>query len=129
MIESGYYPPGAQYNPNAPYNDIENPEKEVEIYCYQSLEKTINESTSDYEIEHDVDENGKFDNFKIDNSVVKDIYEADHNTPLQLINMFKRVLEMQLKGETLPESLIKHYINECDGWEEEDSDICGTIIN
>ena len=31
MIESGYYPPGAEFDPNAPYNEKELPEKEIEL--------------------------------------------------------------------------------------------------
>ena len=41
MSESGYYPAGAEYDPNAPWNQVEYPEKEIEVTVLVSLEKTV----------------------------------------------------------------------------------------
>ena len=40
-MASGYYPPGAEYDPNAPYNQSEPPEMEVELTATETLTKTI----------------------------------------------------------------------------------------
>lgn len=50
MAESGYYPAGAEHDPNAPYNQVDNPEKEIEVTVSITLSKTVKVSVSDYEI-------------------------------------------------------------------------------
>lgn len=39
MRESGYYPPGAEFDPNAPYNQCDPPEIDVEVTAYETLRK------------------------------------------------------------------------------------------
>ena len=58
MIESGYYPPGAEFDPNAPYNQKELPEKEIEVTVSITLSKTVKIKVSDYTIYSNEDENG-----------------------------------------------------------------------
>lgn len=48
MIESGWYPPGAEFDPNAPYNQIEVPQKDFEVTCSQSLSRTAIVTTNNY---------------------------------------------------------------------------------
>lgn len=50
MIESGYYPPGAEHDPRAPYNEVETPEREIEVTVSVTLSKTVKIKVSDYEI-------------------------------------------------------------------------------
>ena len=50
MTESGYYPPGAEHDPNAPWNQIDNPEREIEVTVSVTLSKTVKIKVSDYEI-------------------------------------------------------------------------------
>ena len=40
-MASGFYPPGAEYDPYAPYNEVEPPEMEVELTATETLTKTI----------------------------------------------------------------------------------------
>lgn len=40
-MASGYYPPGAEYDPNAPYNQSEPPEVPVELTATETMTKTI----------------------------------------------------------------------------------------
>lgn len=49
-MESGYYPPGAEYDPNAPYNQVDLPEKEIEVLVSVTLSKTVKVRVSDYKI-------------------------------------------------------------------------------
>lgn len=50
MTESGYYPPGAEHDPNAPWNQIDNPEREIEATVSVTLSKTVKVRVSDYKI-------------------------------------------------------------------------------
>lgn len=50
MTESGYYPPGAEHDPNAPWNQVNNPEREIEVTVSVTLSKTVKVRVSDYKI-------------------------------------------------------------------------------
>ena len=58
MTESGYYPPGAEFDPNAPYNQIEPEPIKLDVYITQVFSKPANIEVTDYEYE--IDEFGKY---------------------------------------------------------------------
>lgn len=61
MIESGYYPPGTEYDPNAPWNQVDNPEREIEVTISVTLSKTVKIKVSDYKItDSGKDEDGEY---------------------------------------------------------------------
>lgn len=61
MTESGYYPPGAEHDPNAPWNQADNPEREIEVTVSVTLSKTVKIKVSDYEItDSGKDEDGEY---------------------------------------------------------------------
>ena len=64
MIESGYYPPGAEHDPDAPYNQSEPEEIEVEVVINQTLSKSTKILTTDYIVneweDFEPDEEGRF---------------------------------------------------------------------
>ena len=60
MIESGYYPPGVEYDPNAPWNQVDNPEREIEVTVSVTLSKTVKIKVSDYKITTGRDEDGEY---------------------------------------------------------------------
>lgn len=95
MIESGYYPMGAEFDKNAPYNQ-ENPEPiEVEVTVSVTLSKTVKVKVNDYVEEIEADETGKYRN--IDFSVC-DLQSA--------VN--EQVYLPQDSG-----SIVDNYINKC----------------
>ena len=57
MKESGYYPAGAEFDPRAPWNEVELPPKDVEVTIAAIVSKTINVPVRDYTI----DEEGNID--------------------------------------------------------------------
>ena len=57
MKESGYYPAGAEFDPRAPWNEVELPSKEVEVTISAIVSKTIKVPVRDYII----DEEGNID--------------------------------------------------------------------
>lgn len=60
MTESGYYPPGADTE-DAPWNQVDNPEREIEVTVSVTLSKTVKIKVSDYEItDSGKDEDGEY---------------------------------------------------------------------
>ena len=57
MKESGYYPAGAEFDPRAPWNEVELPPKEVEVTVSITISKTTKVPVMDYII----DEEGEAD--------------------------------------------------------------------
>ena len=57
MKESGYYPAGAEFDPRAPWNEVELPPKDVEVTISAIVSKTIKVPIRDYII----DEEGNID--------------------------------------------------------------------
>lgn len=61
MIESGYYPSGAEHDPNAPWNQKDLEEKDIEVTISVTLSKTVTISVNDYKIgESGLDEEGYY---------------------------------------------------------------------
>ena len=137
MIESGYYPMGAEYDSSAPYNQEETPEKEFDVTCSQSLSKTVEVITNDYlpgstEVEYEREPDGSYSSTTYagvpdtsDTDWEEAYHDNDHYTPLQLIELFKRFLDDKLTGKnTVPNSTsyLKRIKAECEGWVEDDVD-------
>lgn len=60
MTESGYYPPGADTK-DAPWNQVDNPEREIEVTVSVTLSKTVKIKVSDYSItDSGKDEDGEY---------------------------------------------------------------------
>ena len=57
MKESGYYPAGAEFDPRAPWNEVELPPKDVEVTVSVTISKTMKVPVGDYII----DEEGEAD--------------------------------------------------------------------
>lgn len=82
MLESGYYPSGAEYDIKAPYNEIETPEKEIEVCVSITLSKTVKIKVSDYVIESGTDEDGEhFEDIDYSNCDLKKAVEEQITLP------------------------------------------------
>ena len=57
MKESGYYPAGAEFDPRAPWNEVELPPKDVEVTVSITVSRTMKVPVRDYTI----DEEGNVD--------------------------------------------------------------------
>ena len=137
MIESGYYPPGAEFDPSAPYNEPIVPEKDFEVTCSQSLSKTVTVTTNNYipgasGVDYEPDDEGGYyasgwhdPDDTSDTNWADEYHNNDYHTPLQLIGLFKQYLENELNrmGEVKNERWIKHLIEECSDWQEDDTEI------
>ena len=64
MIESGYFPIGEEYNPNAPYNQSNIEPIQLKVIISQSLSRPTTIEVTDYITNEwediEIDENGKF---------------------------------------------------------------------
>lgn len=105
MRESGYYPPGAEYDPTAPYNQSEPEEQMYDVKASFTLTTIAAVSTENY------DDVGMCDPKE---------YLEQHMTPLQLIEQCRRLAkEAMAHAETFRErSRLVRIISECDGWEQ-----------
>lgn len=114
MRESGWYPPGAEFDPNAPYNQVELPEREYNIEATFDLRRTDELWSNDYD---------EFDNL---NDAAKE-WTSIHMTPLELIVECKSlavfVYELccngYIDGSEKQMDYLRHVIAECEGWEEQ----------
>ena len=144
MRESGYYPPGAEFDPDAPWNEIAIPEKDFDIVCSQTLSKTVTVSTNDYTpgasgVDYEPDDEGGYcasgwsdPDDTSDTNWNKAFSENEYHTPLQLIGILKEYLSKDLEKwekedkknpHKMAASQVRKYkalIEECEGWEEDD---------
>lgn len=125
MIESGYYPPGAEFDPDAPYNQKELPEREFEVTISQTLSKTITIFTNDYNLEADCDEDGCYEVCDTSDTNWKEAYEDNLHTPAQLIKILKLVLEENKKKGIVfkTEGFTNDLIEECENWCVDDYEV------
>jgi hypothetical protein len=104
-IKSNYpYMMQSEYD-NAPFNEQDPPKKEVCVCCSQSLSREDN-ILAEY---NDFDE----EYIQLEND-----YTYEHETPLSLINKFKKCLQ----SGKLPENF-NYWIAECSGWNEDETEI------
>lgn len=145
MIESGYYPPGAEFDPNAPYNQPSDPDyivvqADVSITLKKTVEVETNEQIETPLTDTDIDEDGRVYkyggiDYDFSNVDIEGAYKAQHSTPIKLfealaIRLKKEIVELQQKEiETFQEKdmrFIRQQINmrnqmiaDCEGWEED----------
>jgi len=124
-MESGYYPPGAEYDSNAPYNQIDNNPQSFDVTVVTTLSKDTSVETTDYTPCVDEDEDGKHLYYEFDNVCWCSEYEQQHKSILELLSIFQEELQDKLEKTTDPSEIerINYLISECNGWVEDDLEI------
>ena len=136
MRESGYYPAGAEFDPNAPWNEPVIPERDFDVTCSQSLSKTVTITTDDYipgasGVDYEPDDEGGHcacgwhDPDDTSDTNWSDEYSnSDYHTPLQLIQLFGQFLKEQYANGVVFKSpyFTEHLIEECEGWQEDETE-------
>lgn len=135
MTESGYYPQGAEHNPNAPYNQVEHEKVEVEVVISQTLSRSTKILITDYiareyeNIESD-DEGGFYRTKEIEydfsDSDLKGSYEEQEYTIPELLNYLKTYLIADIANcnkDSNKKQKLQHILNCCEGWKVDETEI------
>lgn len=145
MYDNYHYPAGAD-NEQAPWNQVDVPEKEFDVTCCQTLASTVSVTTNNYipgacGVDYEPDDEGGYcacgyqeDDDTSETNWSKEYEGNGYHTPLQLIHMLQEYLEKDLRAlqvDMLPNDRsfkvtqvrrLKHLIEECEGFEEIETD-------
>ena len=131
MKESGYYPPGAEFDPKAPYNQSEPDPVEVNVIATYTISKSATVETSDYtadeweECETD-DEGNIYRTGGIDYDFSNTDFEKEFNnyylSPLELFAELKNRVEKELETCTdyRQKNQLKRILCSCEEWSIDD---------
>lgn len=110
------YPMGAD-TPDAPWNQKELPEKEIEVTVSVTLSKTVKIMVNDYEVEEDEDEDGKYVSYDFSNCDLHGAVEDQITLPQNLAEYTEKMFnhDLNLKAAGMPKYL-KDAIADCKGW-------------
>jgi hypothetical protein len=105
-MESGYYPPGAEFDSTAPYNEEPQDEEEIEVTISLSISKNFKLSSKNHENDlHNL----------VDNQVTLPIDLADC-----VNSIFKYDLDLKAAGMPL---YLKMVLEDCSDWNVDDFEI------
>ena len=132
MRESGYYPMGAEYSKDAPWNasdDVEPVEKDCTFLC--SMQKSSSVETTDYNpgyVGKEWDGDGWVSIHEDDDFSSTDwmnAWDECHETPLTLIKTLGNIAKTALDGEVpkMSKKQWQYILSECNGWEQMDEEI------
>ena len=135
MIESGYFPPGAEFDPNAPYNQSEPEEIEVEVVINQTLSKSTKILTTDYIVneweDFEPDEEGGFYRtggieYDFSDSDLKGAYEEQEYTIPELLDYLKAYLIADIANcdkESGKKQKLQHILDCCEDWKVDETEV------
>lgn len=134
-MESGYYPLGAEHDPNAPYNQVDLPKMEFKVTATFSVDKEVTVKTSDYVTEEDWDDDmGKCESIDTSDTDWIAAYQEQHESIEDLLCAFKELLDehittmindMQCHIE-IDKARLKRFQylkSECEGWVTHDFEV------
>lgn len=103
--------------PDAPWNQVDLPEKEIEVTISVTLSKTVKVMVDDYEIDMDADEDGRYLSYDFSNCDLNKAVEDQVVLPQNLAEFTERMFnhDLNLKAVGMPRYL-KEAIEECKGW-------------
>ena len=123
MKESGYYPPGAEFDPNAPYNEPVIPEKEFSVTISQTFSKDVTVTTNDYAPE--VEDDGSIST-NTENTDWREVYENHHFKIQDLLTELSNYITEDLKSaspNTGKYIHLKRLLEACNGWVEDEYEV------
>ena len=125
MYNNYDYPWGAD-TPDAPWNQIETPEREFNVTVSQTLSKNTTVLTDQYtEGEVYLDPGYAMETDTSEVNWNEEYHANDHYSPEQLIGHLKTFLTEQLNQGIVYKSsaFTKHLIEECEGWTEDEFEV------
>lgn len=124
MRDRDYYPPGAYDDPNAPYNQIDPPEKEFNLTVSQTLSKSIEVVTDNYIPECDYETGCIYANTS--ETDWYGIYEEEQYNILELLGHLQTFAEKELENVS-PNSgrgrELQRIIESCKDWTVDDYEV------
>lgn len=134
MIESGYYPIGEEYNPNAPYNQSNIEPIQLNVIISQSLSRPTTIEVTDYITNEwediEIDENGKFHKiegieYDFSDSDLKETYERQEYTIPELLDYLKDYLITDINkcNEESKKRKLQHILKCCKDWEVDETEV------
>lgn len=117
MKESGYYPAGAEFDPDAPYNQKDLPEITKSVRCIFTIEKVADLVTDDY-----LPDGNDYEMIPDTTSTDwEDEYDKQCHNPLHFFQMLGDFLREELRNIHNPNSYklrkLCSLLEELDGWE------------
>lgn len=115
---SDYYPAGAYYDPNAPYNEEVVQERDFEVNVTYTLAKdNIGVMTNDYVREYD-EEDGRT-TYNTKDTDWEAVYEEQHYSVLQMLDLLKEYVSKELSNDVTAsrKRFLQRVLEDCDGWE------------
>ena len=126
MSSTGDYPAGAEHDPRAPYNKVENAYIDCEVCVSQTLSKTTTVKTNDYESNPEWDNDFVYSTTDFSETNFNSLYAEQHYTPYELIELFKEFLEDKVKNSDFTDPkipMMKALIEECKDWTEDETEV------
>ena len=130
MRESGYYPPGAEFDPNAPYNEVCVPEEDFDLSVYQTVHRGVTVTTDKYNPVYD-DETGYYEADTSDTDW-REVYGENCFDIMELLKILKGYVTADLANienieqpfrRQMERRRLEHLIEEIDSWEPYELDI------
>lgn len=123
-MESGWYPPGAEFDPNAPYNEVELPDKEIEVTVSVTLSKTVKVKVNDYTVDEGVDEDGYYRDYDFSDCDLRKAVEDQVTLPQDLAMFVERMFnqDLNLKAAGMPKYL-RDSLEDCKDWNVDDYEV------
>ena len=118
------YPMGSDTS-SAPWNQVEYPEKEIEVTVSITLSKTLKINVDDYEVEEGRDEDGEYySDINFDNCDLKKAVIEQYTLPNELASFTTEMFnqDLNLKAAGMPRYL-KNAIIDCKDWNVDDFEI------
>ena len=134
MIESGYYPIGEEYNPNAPYNQSNIEPIQLNVIISQSLSRPTTIEVTDYITNEwediEIDEGGKCHKiegieYDFSDSNLKGAYERQEYTipkPLDYLIDYL-IADVNKCNEESKKRKLQHILKCCKDWEVDETEV------
>ena len=107
MKESGWYPPGAEFDPNAPYNQVEPEEKEYKVEAMYCIRRTDEIWSTKYDEDDNLCDPQRE-------------WESVYMTPLELFEECKQLAIEAISHEQADSAKyerLRNIIDNCFDWE------------
>jgi len=137
MRESDYYPAGAYSDPNAPYNEVEVPERDFDLTVTETLKRTATVTTQKYCPEFDDEDGRTYAN--TDDTDWQEVYndnymplsklfvEIKKETDLFIADMEERIRECKDSQQkfrlTQRRRRLEALADNMDGWEQQEIEV------